>query len=181
MFARVASQARRLTLWPRCAVVFFGLLMLVGASALAAAYAGPAGSAPAPPAAPASTLPPGPTGADLAAMVPTIASSTPPAARTAAPTAARLAGNTGPQPAGTATPTAADKAAPTLGAFDITPLVGATVVTPNPTAVPALALDSSVVNVLLVGTDYRSIDNTFRTDTLIIASINTDEGSVNLL
>jgi LCP family protein required for cell wall assembly len=81
----------------------------------------------------------------------------------------------------TATPTAEDKAEPTLGAFNITPMAGATLVTPNPTALPAVHVDEDVVNVLLIGTDYRPSDSTFRTDTLIVASINKSAGTVSLL
>jgi LCP family protein required for cell wall assembly len=81
----------------------------------------------------------------------------------------------------TATPTAQDRAEPTLGAFSITPLAGSTLVTPNPTAVLPVEMNESVINVLLVGTDYRATDNTFRTDTLIIASINSEAGVVSLL
>jgi LCP family protein required for cell wall assembly len=81
----------------------------------------------------------------------------------------------------TATPTAADKAEPTLGAFNITPIAGATLVTPNPTALPAVHVDDALVNVLLIGTDIRPTDSTFRTDTLIVASINKSAGTVSLL
>ena len=84
-------------------------------------------------------------------------------------------------PTATETPTAEDRPQPTLGAFDITPLAGATVVTPNPTALAAQVLDSAVVNVLLIGTDSRPSDSTFRTDTLIVVSINKNAGTVSLL
>ena len=81
----------------------------------------------------------------------------------------------------TATPTAQTKAQPTLGAFSITPLANATLVTPNPTAVAAQSVGQSIVNVLLIGTDTRPTDPSFRTDTLIIVSINKDAGTVSLL
>ncbi len=81
----------------------------------------------------------------------------------------------------TATPTAQTKAQPTLGAFSITPLAGATLVTPNPTAVSAQAIGQSTVNVLLIGTDSRPTDPSFRTDTLIVVSINKEAGTVSLL
>jgi polyisoprenyl-teichoic acid--peptidoglycan teichoic acid transferase len=81
----------------------------------------------------------------------------------------------------TATPTAQIKAQPTLGAFSITPLANATLVTPNPTAVTAQTVAPAIVNVLLIGTDSRPIDPTFRTDTLIVVSINKDAGTVSLL
>jgi len=83
--------------------------------------------------------------------------------------------------AATATPTAQVKAQPTLGAFSITPLANATLVTPNPTAVSAQPVASAIINVLLIGTDSRPIDPTFRTDTLIVVSINKDAGTVSLL
>src|SRR4029077_14866073 len=72
-------------------------------------------------------------------------------------------------------------AQPTLGAFSITPLANATLVTPNPTAVTAQTVAPAIVNVLLIGTDSRAIDPTFRTDTLIVVSINKDAGTVSLL
>jgi LCP family protein required for cell wall assembly len=81
----------------------------------------------------------------------------------------------------TATPTAQDRPEPTLGAFNITPLAGATMVTPNPTAMAAEAVGGSVVNVLLIGTDSRPSDPSFRTDTLIVVSINKDAATVSLL
>ncbi|MCC6190901.1 MAG: LCP family protein [Anaerolineales bacterium] len=68
-----------------------------------------------------------------------------------------------------------------MGAFSITPLAGATLVTPNPTAVSAVSVDTTVINVLLIGTDYRPSDATVRTDTLIVASINKAAGMVSLL
>ncbi|MCC7358092.1 MAG: LCP family protein [Anaerolineales bacterium] len=86
-----------------------------------------------------------------------------------------------PQAPASATPTAQDKPAPTLGAFSITPAAGATLVTPNATAVTPLEVADAVVNVLLIGTDYRATDSTFRTDTLIVASINKAAGTVSLL
>jgi LCP family protein required for cell wall assembly len=86
-----------------------------------------------------------------------------------------------PGPAASATPTAEDKAEPTLGAFNITPLAGATVVTPNPTAIAPAIVGDDVVNILLIGTDFRAADTTFRTDTLIVASINKSAGTVSLL
>ncbi len=81
----------------------------------------------------------------------------------------------------TATPTAQVRAEPTLGAFSITPLAGATLVTPNPTAVAPVDMGESVINILLIGTDYRASDPAFRTDTLIVASINSEAGQVSLL
>ena len=102
----------------------------------------------------------------------------PPAAVTEGGPTATLAAS--PVPV-TPTPTAQDKPAPTLGALSITPVVGATLVTPNATAVTPLEVTDAVVNVLLIGTDYRATDTTFRTDTLIVASINKTAGTVSLL
>lgn len=80
-----------------------------------------------------------------------------------------------------ATPTAQIKAVPTLGRYFITPLPDATLVTPIPTPVNAVELPTDVINILLIGTDYRAGDNTLRTDTLIVASVNKKNGTVSLL
>jgi LCP family protein required for cell wall assembly len=125
-------------------------------------------------------LSPAPSGAALAALTPT------PAAVHSSPAspAPRLSAAARPSatpPAATPTPTAAEKAEPTLGAFSITPPAGATLVTPNPTAVSPVAMGASVVNILLIGTDYRASDPTVRTDTLIVASINKASATVSLL
>jgi LCP family protein required for cell wall assembly len=116
---------------------------------------------------------------------PTPLASDPPDTATPEPSQAVLAHQAGPSAtatiAATATPTAQAKAQPTLGAFSITPLAGATLVTPNPTAVSAQTVGESTVNILLIGTDSRPIDPTFRTDTLIVVSINKDAGTVSLL
>lgn len=79
------------------------------------------------------------------------------------------------------TPTAPPKGQPTLGYYNITPAPDATLVTPFPTPLSAIPLDQDLVNILLIGTDYRAAEKNFRTDTLIIASIHKDSGQVTLL
>ncbi len=88
-----------------------------------------------------------------------------------------------PPPADTATPTPTSqtKGEPTLGYYNITPAANATLVTPFPTPVTPVQLDKDLVNILLIGTDYRAAENAFRTDTLIIVSINKATGGVTLL
>jgi polyisoprenyl-teichoic acid--peptidoglycan teichoic acid transferase len=81
----------------------------------------------------------------------------------------------------TATPTAQDKAEPTLGYYNITPFADATLVTPIPTPVIPIEIDQDLVNVLLIGTDYRVGGKGFRTDTLIVVSINKSSGLVTML
>src|SRR5712692_5679944 len=97
---------------------------------------------------------------------PTPLASDPPDTATPEPSQAVLANQAGPSAtaaiAATATPTAQAKAQPTLGAFSITPLACATLVTPNPTAVSAQTVGQSTVNIILIGTDSRPIDPTFR-------------------
>ena len=83
--------------------------------------------------------------------------------------------------AATPTPTAQTKVEPTLGYYNITPAANATLATPIPTPVSQLDLDEDVVNILLIGTDYRAAEATFRTDTLIVVSINKKAGSVSML
>jgi LCP family protein required for cell wall assembly len=81
-----------------------------------------------------------------------------------------------------ATPTARNKAEPTLGYYgNLTPPPGATLATPNPTPVARLKLDKDIVNVLLIGSDYRASIKGFRTDTLIVVSINKKSGLVTML
>jgi LCP family protein required for cell wall assembly len=86
-----------------------------------------------------------------------------------------------PLPSATPTPTAPPKGQPTLGYYNITPAADATLVTPFPTPVSAIKLDEGLVNILLIGTDYRAAEASFRTDTLIILSINKQSGQVTML
>lgn len=84
-------------------------------------------------------------------------------------------------PISSATPTAPPKGQPTLGYYNITPAADATLVTPFPTPVNAVTLDKELINILLIGTDYRPAEASFRTDTLIIVSIHKQSGHVTLL
>lgn len=86
-----------------------------------------------------------------------------------------------PLPTETAFPTAPPKGQPTLGYYNITPAADATLVTPFPTPVNAVSLDPDLINILLIGTDYRAAEANFRTDTLIIVSIHKQSGQVTLL
>jgi LCP family protein required for cell wall assembly len=86
-----------------------------------------------------------------------------------------------PHPTGTPFPTAPPRGQPTLGYYNITPAADATLVTPFPTPVNAVTLDKELVNILLIGTDYRAAEANFRTDTLIIVSIHKQSGQVTLL
>jgi LCP family protein required for cell wall assembly len=85
------------------------------------------------------------------------------------------------RPIPSATPTAQPKIAPTLARYFITPPPDATIVTPIPTPVAAATVPAEVINILLIGTDSRPTDTTFRTDTLIVASINKHTNAVTLL
>src|SRR3990172_1916394 len=81
-------------------------------------------------------------------------------------------------PADTPTPTPAGLlvSQPTLRYFNITPAANAPLVPPSPTPVTPLELDEDLVNILLIGTDYRASEKAFRTDTLIVVSINKQTG-----
>jgi LCP family protein required for cell wall assembly len=82
----------------------------------------------------------------------------------------------------TGTPTAQPVNQPTLGYYNITPLANATLVTPFPTPLPSIKLDEGIINILLIGTDYRPyISQNYRTDTLIIVSVNTASGLVTMV
>jgi LCP family protein required for cell wall assembly len=70
---------------------------------------------------------------------------------------------------------------PTLGYYNITPAPDATLATPFPTPVSPVELDQNLVNVLLIGTDYRATERSYRTDTLIIVSINKETALVTML
>lgn len=61
-------------------------------------------------------------------------------------------------------------------------MANATLVTPFPTPLPSLKLEDGLINVLLIGTDYRPyISQNYRTDTLIIVSVNTATGLVTMV
>jgi LCP family protein required for cell wall assembly len=85
-------------------------------------------------------------------------------------------------PAPTGTPTARPIVNPTLDEDDGLILL-LTPETPIPSAVPELQLDDEVVNILLMGRDVtaQNTSSGYRTDVIIIASINKQAGSVLLL
>lgn len=128
----------------------------------------------------ATSTPAPPTPTLTASLVVTEATAAPAATTTIPPPAAATATPT-PAATATATPTAPPKGQPTLGYYNITPAPDATLVTPIPTPVSAIPLNEDLVNILLIGTDYRAAEKNFRTDTLIIASIHKDSGQVTLL
>lgn len=128
------------------------------------------------------------TSSPLPAASPTIAApvdlSTPAKAddtETLAPTASQTPLLTStPLPTGTPLPTAQPRGQPTLGYFDSFLLLTATPATPVPTPSARIQLEEGVVNVLLLGTD-QEVSNSFRTDTIIVLSINKHTGSVSML
>jgi LCP family protein required for cell wall assembly len=132
-----------------------------------------------PPPTPTRTPPP-PTPSPKPSSPPTLTRAVPltltPPADTATP-----APSATPLPTETATPTAQPIGQPTLGYYNITPALDATLVTPFPTPVSAVPVADEIVNILLIGTDYRAAIKGFRTDTLIIVSVNTASGLVTMV
>lgn len=80
---------------------------------------------------------------------------------------------------GTITPTARPGIDPTLGA--IAPDPGAELVTPIPEPMPQLFLDEGVYNILLLGRDTSRDSGTYRTDVMIVVSINKTANAVTML
>ncbi len=90
----------------------------------------------------------------------------------------------------TATPTPFQPVPPTAVYFPTdTPLPSATPLPPTPTFTPlpkksknngGLSQPAGQVNILLLGSDQRPHDKNFRTDTIILATLNFDLGTVNL-
>lgn len=80
---------------------------------------------------------------------------------------------------GTPTPTARPGIDPTLGVT--TPNPYATLVTPIPEPMPQLFLDKDIVNILLLGRDTAKDSKSYRTDVMIVVSINKKANSVTLL
>ncbi len=78
----------------------------------------------------------------------------------------------------TVTPTARPVIAPTLGAY--VPITSGAP-TAIPTAVTTMTLSETVVNVLLVGSDGRAGDARFRTDSLIVVSVDRGVGTITLV
>ncbi len=85
----------------------------------------------------------------------------------------------GPTETPSASPTARPGIDPTLGASGPDPSVPLEV--PVPEAMPQLRLDTDVVNILLLGRDTDRSDATYRTDVMIVASINKGANAVTLL
>ncbi|MCS6910371.1 MAG: LCP family protein [Anaerolineales bacterium] len=79
----------------------------------------------------------------------------------------------------TATPTARPGIDPTLGIT--TPNPYATHVTPIPEPMPQLFLEKDILNILLIGRDTARDSKSYRTDVLIVVSINKRANSVTLL
>lgn len=79
----------------------------------------------------------------------------------------------------TPSPTARPGIDPTLGAT--TPDPFATSELPIPEPVPQLHLDASIINILLIGRDTELSSGSYRTDVMIVASINKDANAVTLL
>jgi len=84
-------------------------------------------------------------------------------------------------PRPTSTPTAQVKGQPTLGYYYRTPGPNETLTTAIPTPLNQIKLDKNLINVLLIGTDYRAGAKGFRTDTMIVVSINTETGLATMI
>ncbi len=80
---------------------------------------------------------------------------------------------------GTVTPTARPGIDPTLGAVGPDPY--AELVTPIPEPMPQLFLDEGVYNILLLGRDTSRDSGTYRTDVMIVVSINKTANAVTML
>jgi LCP family protein required for cell wall assembly len=80
---------------------------------------------------------------------------------------------------GTPTPTARPGIDPTLGAA--TPDPFATLVTPIPEPMQQLFLEKDIVNILLLGRDTAKGSKSYRTDVIIVVSVNKPANSVTLL
>ncbi|MEK7276762.1 MAG: LCP family protein, partial [Chloroflexota bacterium] len=83
------------------------------------------------------------------------------------------------EPTLTPSPTARDVLAPTLGYFEVTAEV--TPVTPVPSPVPRIKFEDDVKNVLLIGSDKADEAGGYRSDTLIVVSINKTANTVTML
>jgi len=161
----------------------FGVGWLLLATACAAPTPLPTGVAPVRTAVPTWTLPFDPAaGTPATAAPPTLAS-----APTASP-ASIVIDNSTPSdtplpPTDSAPPTPSPTARPgidpTLGAS--TPDPFATLDLPVPEPAPQLHLDEDVVNILLIGRDTERTSGSYRTDVMIVASINKGANAVTLL
>jgi len=97
----------------------------------------------------------------------------------ATPSAALPDGTLAPAVPATPTPTARPGIDPTLGVT--TPNPYATLVTPIPEPMPQLFLDKDIVNILLLGRDTAKDSKSYRTDVIIVVSINRKANAVTLL
>src|SRR5574337_1057300 len=79
----------------------------------------------------------------------------------------------------TPSPTARPGIDPTLGAATPDPLATPSIPIPEP--MPQLHLDKDIVNILLLGRDTARGSNSYRTDVIIVVSINKKTNSVTLL
>ncbi len=84
-----------------------------------------------------------------------------------------------PAPTFTPSPTAREVLAPTLGYFEVTAEV--TPVTPVPSPVPRIKFEDDVKNVLLIGSDKVDDSGGYRSDTLIVVSINKTANTATML
>ncbi len=116
---------------------------------------------------------------------PDLAPTAPPPTLTAAPlpspaiTATTSVSLVATEPPLTPTPTAQAVVNPTLGAFVVDGMTDQ--LTAVPTAVAGLDLPDDVLNILLIGTDGRGDETRYRTDTLIVVSIQRSTGAVTLV
>ncbi len=118
-------------------------------------------------------LPPEPTATPLPPTVTPPPTLPPTATPTRTPTA--TATPTSPPPTATPTPTASPTAT-------VSPTAPPTASRPAaPTPVPTVALDADVINVLLIGMDRQPGQTHWRTDTLIVASLNPKARTLGLL
>lgn len=155
-----------------------GLAGVLGAWALAACAPAPASLQPSTPeptrlvtAMPPSATAPASTATPAPAFTPSAtATSAPSATPTTAPTS-------------TGTPTARPIIRMTLAPYFITPAADATLITPYPTPMGQVDIGDESVNILLLGSDWRTTDpiTEFRTDTLIVVNINKSTGAVTML
>jgi LCP family protein required for cell wall assembly len=83
------------------------------------------------------------------------------------------------KPSATASPTARDIKDPTLQIFYLTPET--TPVTAVPSAVPRIKQDDDVKNILLIGSDKEDANGGYRSDTMIIVSVNKTANTVTML
>ncbi len=102
----------------------------------------------------------------------------PEATATPGPTDTVLPSET-PQPTSTATPTARDVLDPTLSYYYLTP--ESTPVTAVPSPVPHIKQEDDVKNILLIGSDKSDTTGGYRSDTLIVVSINKTANTVTML